>query len=1444
MLYPTSFKTHRRIVVAFIISLCFTQLYGQDDTKDYTLNLKTGTYLPEICTEISAKKKAVLQHDLLSGKYPAILQFYDIPNTNQRVALQNAGIELQGYVPNYAYKSLIPENVTSDELLSLGVRAIVPINTAHKLDKTLQKNFTHRSLSTVHRIIIHTTDNITTQKIINELARKNITVHFSDKHNLLEASLNLRQIEKLAAMPFVEYIEPVSQPTKPLGTRSKSVKGNFLNSPLGGGLMGEGVMVGIGENGAAAHIDFVGRIINDVEEDYLQDDHHANLVGGMLGGAGILRERVKGIAPKAQCLFDTGSELMADSNIDAKVAEGMVLTNHSYGVTEGGEYSYYSRRTDDQQTRHPQLLHVFSVGNSGKDEMPGYPIGYNTVLAHGQSSKNSITAGGINHLNELYVSSSRGPTMDGRLKPEVSAIAYGFVSPGSDNNYAGGYGTSFSAPQLAGGLALLYEHYRDMYGEDPEGALMKAIVCNTAEDLGNPGPDFTYGFGKLNLRRAKALLDAGNHYDDTVGHEQNSTQTITIPAGLSELKVMLYWSDTSATEGVTKQLVNDLDLRITSPNNNVYLPYVLDTTPDRVDRDAFPFVDRVNNIEQVVINNPIPGTYTINVRGHVIPYDAQKFYVTYEYVETGLIVTAPVPGELMPGGGSTNYYVEWDYNGPNDFDNNGVDERFTIDYTKDGGATWTTLNDSVAANARIYKWEKHRLKGINSSDVWVRVTKNNTPYFRVVGAACKLYDFIGRKEYEITPLCNDEIFFEWDKMDDAYFYEILAYNDGEEMEVVTSTTDTSLVYTYDYDNGKRWFSVRAVYPNGERSLTSDAKLFMPPVPTAVSSCPPSVPGNIDYQTGQYHVQFFWEPSTDDVSVTGYVIYQDSIPIETVSSPDYIVHNIEPGTNVQYCISAFDIHGNESHLNCFTTSTFSEDFCNQDVLFVTQDKILTDGEAVIHDHLQSVDYHVFVIDKNSLQDHLWDKNWTVIISPEAEIAAEDLSFFNEVSLIVLNFDMLDDFNLSSGNISGTGTTMNILGLYHPGAAGRQGDLEYYIGDYYFRGAGEISPDAVPIIRHESNSNILFAYEAGHTMMNNVLAQAKRVAYPMEYYHIESLSNEAWLFFDASLSWAAGCTMSPPEQPLNIDLAPDFTTITVEWDTPSPSDDIVKYAIYVNDTIVGLTSANQHVANHLSPSTEYKISIAALNAQDIESTRVYDYTTTLTCKDLEIYVWLEGALRMQENDSMRTDLVARNLLPRQSANNDNVMLSDIGHPYFLDPWEYWEAEPVDTYDEHVVDWVLVSFRTSTAKEDEVFRMGGLLYADGRIRFPRGCINYEFTEPIYIVIEHRNHVGVMSATPVMIENHQLMYDFRNKNSHAVNGAGQKEIRPGVWAMFAGDCEQENDFGSYQVTGADKIPWQILNGTFKIYSDEDMNLDGDISGNDKSIWFDNNGVYSGVPR
>lgn len=89
------------------------------------------------------------------------------------------------------------------------------------------------------------------------------------------------------------------------------------------------------------------------------------------------------------------------------------------------------------------------------------------------------------------------------------------TTPG--NAYGLNTGTSMAAPAVTGGLALLYQRYKQLHnGINPPGALMKAILCNTANDLGNHGPDFSYGFGAMNLLRAVRALDRQQYLFDSV----------------------------------------------------------------------------------------------------------------------------------------------------------------------------------------------------------------------------------------------------------------------------------------------------------------------------------------------------------------------------------------------------------------------------------------------------------------------------------------------------------------------------------------------------------------------------------------------------------------------------------------------------------------------------------------------------------------------------------------------------------------------------------------------------------------------------------------------------------------------------------------------------------------------------------------------------------------
>jgi hypothetical protein len=105
---------------------------------------------------------------------------------------------------------------------------------------------------------------------------------------------------------------------------------------------------------------------------------------------------------------------------------------------------------------------------------------------------------------------------------------------------------------------------------------LKALLCNGASDRGNAGPDFTYGFGSMNLVRSLAMMEANHYFTNTVAQNITNTHTISVPANTAQLKVLLYWNDPAASVMAAHTLVNNLNLSVTGPGGTV-LPYVLDT---------------------------------------------------------------------------------------------------------------------------------------------------------------------------------------------------------------------------------------------------------------------------------------------------------------------------------------------------------------------------------------------------------------------------------------------------------------------------------------------------------------------------------------------------------------------------------------------------------------------------------------------------------------------------------------------------------------------------------------------------------------------------------------------------------------------------------------------------------------------------------------------------
>lgn len=232
---------------------------------------------------------------------------------------------------------------------------------------------------------------------------------------------------------------------------------------------------------------------------------------------------------------------------------------------------------------------------------------------------------------------------------------------------------------------------------------------------------------------------------------------------------------------------------------------------------------------------------------------------------------------------------------------------------------------------------------------------------------------------------------------------------------------------------------------------------------------------------------------------------------------------------------------------------------------------------------------------------------------------------------------------------------------------------------------------------------------------------------------------------------------------------------------------------------------------------------------------------------LYVFLEGDYDAAKGGMTAFLNTQRHLLPGQTTTDILTIATPPGQPYHIAPWNYLGTEGANwtdaNYSDDVVDWVLVSFRTGLDKNTEIDQTAALVLKNGRIDF---VDNYTLpaVNAAYVLVQHRNHIGVLSHEPATIADNNISYDFRIQNSYTGSaGSGQKQLPNGAWGMYAADGDQ-SDYPSYDIIGGDLSFWSIQNGIFGKYRIADYNMDGDIGALDKALWKDNNGVSSRVMK
>lgn len=330
-----------------------------------------------------------------------------------------------------------------------------------------------------------------------------------------------------------------------------------------------------------------------------------------------------------------GAPFIDEISIDRKV-----LFIHSAG--NDGNMGIFSselaehRHVDDEGDTIKDKIFCYSPTGTGNDCPASCNGGCETTKHHPQTpyetmtvtgaAKNAIAVGALNaNPSSATIAgfSSRGPARDGRVKPDVVARGVAVFSTIPTDNYTRLQGTSMASPVVTGIAALLTEQWRKTFaGATPLPEQLKALIIAGVSDLGNPGPDYTYGFGMVDAKKSVDFILADGGTGKRI-RNLNLTQgaSVEIPMSVSpaqNIRVLLNWADPATVllgdDALSaKALVNDLDVKIIDPSGVTHLPYVLDKV--NYTANATRGVNTIDNVEMIDIANAPAGAYRVIVTG-------------------------------------------------------------------------------------------------------------------------------------------------------------------------------------------------------------------------------------------------------------------------------------------------------------------------------------------------------------------------------------------------------------------------------------------------------------------------------------------------------------------------------------------------------------------------------------------------------------------------------------------------------------------------------------------------------------------------------------------------------------------------------------------------------------------------------------------------------------
>lgn len=573
-----------------------------------------------------------------------IVQYWTQGLEDYRAHLESQGAIIHNHLWNHANIVEMNGSVAAQVVSNPFVRSVIPFHPAYKLDEQLtqeqQAGFAEQDPKRVN--IVSMVRGLAGQNPIAARIREiGGEVHLVDANTYqMRVTMSMLQIAEIARMDEVHFIE-VEGPGR--DTADMNIGRQFHGSTYVdtvAGFDGAGVRAEISDTGIdTSHSEFAARPV--IPHGGLSNGSHGTSVYGQLFASGV-NSQARGAAYMGQGIGNSAGSWSGGTEYNHTTELSNPSLNYRAVLqTFSGFSPLTTQYTSDSQTTdlilfdNPRMTMTHSQSNQGSQNSRARAW-----------AKNCVAIGGIQHFNSLSInddswsSASVGPAADGRVKPELASFYDSIFTTAQGGGYTSSFGgTSGATPMTAGHFCVFYQMWNagvfnnptvgDVFDSRPQNTTARAFAIASATQwnfvngsAANSDCDRDkQGWGAINLQTMYDYRNKMYWEDETtvLSNLQSNSIGLTVNPGEPFFKATLVWRDTPGTVSSSQHLINDMDLKVTSPTGTVYwgnrgmTNHASGATGEALWTGTGGVKENVNSVENVFVANPTPGTWTVEI---------------------------------------------------------------------------------------------------------------------------------------------------------------------------------------------------------------------------------------------------------------------------------------------------------------------------------------------------------------------------------------------------------------------------------------------------------------------------------------------------------------------------------------------------------------------------------------------------------------------------------------------------------------------------------------------------------------------------------------------------------------------------------------------------------------------------------------------------------------